>query len=470
MERLFLKRSFMRLMMLVAVLIVAAPGLSADVYAETTQQDFPMTTPMWEGPYDIFIRPDLNVAYPDTGAVYWSSKITIPAGAELELVGKYAHARYMSINSYNLVTGAPTDALADVQIVPDEGSENPFMPGAKRATDRNRNFTITILNELPPEDPSQRMPNTLYAKAGDDGTLVLAWRIYVTDKNRDITGGVGLPEPHVILASGEVLDTTASYAALSIDNSPLPATTMGPMRYYSLREGLVLKSFGWPYPIPATFPSSNPPVFKKVFNVTESVSCTFINQFLGKCNPAPAYQVGQYANLDNQYMSTNVNRGYGELLVIRGKAPVTPATYQRVPYMQDGVDMRYWSITVNESMATTKVVTGTYDEQTPLDDNGYYTIVVSRPEDRPANSHERNGVKWMEWSPNGDGAVYPVNHPNDATIIFRNMLPSPDFGHAIQDVEFPGQEAEVLGPYMPVCQYMSVEEFEALGLRPWKNM
>jgi hypothetical protein len=50
------------------------------------------------------------------------------------------------------------------------------------------------------------------------------------------------------------------------------------------------------------------------------------------------------------------------------------------------------------------------------------------------------------------------------------MLPSSDFGHAIQDVESPGTEAVILGPYMPVCEYMSVEEFEALGHHPWKNL
>ncbi|MBC2713758.1 MAG: hypothetical protein HF978_00415 [Desulfobacteraceae bacterium] len=459
--------------MLITAFTIVASGLPMAVNAEDTHAEFPDRTTLWEGPYDIFIRPELNIAYPDTGAVYWSAQITIPEGAKLELVGTYAHARYESINSYDMATGAPTDALNDVQIVPDPGSDNPFLPGALRANDNiNRDFTITILNELPPADPADRLPNTLYAKSGDEGKIVLAWRIYVTDKNRDITGGVGLPEPRVTLADGTVLDTEASYAALSIDQTPIPILNMDLQTYIALREGIVLQQYGWPYPIPETFPAQNPPVFKKVFNVNETVACSFVKQFLGICDPAPEYIVGQYANLDNQYMSVTINRGHGEVVVIRGKAPVTPATYKRVPFMQENVDMRYWSITSNESIATTKVADGVYDEQAPLDPNGYYTIVVSLPEDRPLNAQERNGVKWLAWPENGDGVLFPpqYNHPDDGNLIIRNMLPSSDFGHAIQDVELPGTESDVLGPYMPVCQYMSIVEFEALGLRPWKNL
>lgn len=464
MNRLFPKRSVMKWVILTIVFSMAVCSLQVDLQAKTQKNEFPINTPFWTGPYDIFINPELNIAYPDTGAVYWTSKCAIPEGARLELVGRYAHARYISINSYDASTGVPTDSLNDVQIVPDLGSENPFLPGAKRNTVNNRDFTITILNELPPEDPQQREPNTLYAKAGSEGKLVLAWRIYVVDKNRDITGGVGLPEPRVTLVTEEILDTEASYEALSIDPTPVPAIPMDLQMYYALREGLTLAQYG--ITVPPTHPAQNPPVFKKVFNVPESVSCSFVKQFLGMCDTEPEYAVGQWANIDNQYMSVTVNRGHGEIVMIRGKAPITPETYRRVPFMPEEADMRYWSITTNESIATTRVVDGIYDEQVPLDANGYYTVVVSLPEDRPRNAQLRNGVKWMSWPEEGDGA----GHLDDANLIIRNMLPSSDFEHAIQNVNFPGEEAYVLGPYMPACQYMTREDFEALGHRPWKNL
>ena len=440
-----------------ALAIVASGLLMGEFPAQAAQNEFPMSTPLWAGPYEIYINPDLNIGFPDTGAVYWSAKCTIPEGAVLELLCKYAHARYISINSYDAANGVPTDALNDVQIVPDPGSENPFLPGALRPTVYNRDFTITILNESPPEDPAQREPNTLYAAVGGQGAILLAWRIYVVDKNRDVTGGVGLPEPRVTLASGEVLNTEDSYALLSIDPTPLPVMPMDPATYYFLREGL---AFGGN--VPETFPAQNPPVWKKTFNIPDTVNCWY----LGMCEENPEYFVAQYANLDNQYMSALLNRGFGEILVIRGKAPITPQTYQRDPFMDGDVDMRYWSITSNESLATTKVVDGVYDEQVQLDEEGYYTIVVSLPEDRPLNANENCGVKWMAWPENGDGA----GHLNDGHLILRHMLPSEDFGHAIQNVSKPGDEEPVLGPYMPVCQYMSKEEFQALGHNPGENL
>lgn len=472
MKKVFLKRSIKKLATLLTVLTIAASGIAMSGCSDNNTHDgFPDRTALWEGPYDIFIRPELNFAYPDTGASYWTSMITIPTGAKLELTGKYAHARYASINSYDMDTGAPTDALADFQIVPDPGSENPFLPGANRTGNNNRDFTITILNELPPADSAERLPNTLYAKSGEEGKITIAWRIYVADESCGITGGVGLPEPRVILADGTILDTETSYDSLSIVQTPIPVKTMPLATYLALREGVVLQQYGWTDPIPETFPSLDPPVFKKSYNVKDNTECNFVKKFLGVCDQTPEYEMGQYANLDNQYMTVSINRGHGKVVVIRGKAPITPATYQNAPLMQETVDMRYWSLATNESIATTKVTDSAYDEQAPLDSNGYYTIVVSRLEDRPQNSKESNGVKWLAWPENGDGVLDPqYNHPDDGVLIFRNMLPSSDFEQAIQNVLVYGDEPDVLGPYMPVCQYMSIDEFEELGSIPSENM
>ncbi|MBC2715654.1 MAG: hypothetical protein HF978_10120 [Desulfobacteraceae bacterium] len=449
----------------VAFAIAVSVLLMGPLTAHAAENEFPINTPLWAGPYDIFINPELNIAFPDTGAAYWSAKCTIPEGATLELVCKYAHARYISINSYDAVSGAPTDALNDTQIIPDPGSENPFLPGAKRNSVYNRDFIITILNELPPEDPADRMQNTLYAKAGDQGALTLAWRIYVMDKNRDITGGVGLPEPRVTMASGEELDTEASYAVLSIDPTPLPVMPMDPFTYGYLRGGYAWHEYAGE--MPEYFPAQDPPDWMKTFDIAHTVTAWYVGLTL----PTPPYKVAQYANLDNQYMSVLLDRRYGEVAVIRAKAPITPETYQRDPFMDgdfmDGdVDMRYWSITTNESLVTTKVIDGVYDEQVPLDDNGFYTIVVCLVEDRPSNAEDRYGVKWLHWGENGDGA----GNLDDGHLILRHMLPSPGFEHAIQKVLATGDEESVLGEYFPEIQYMSTEEFEALGNDPGANL
>lgn len=445
---------------LIAALFLSACSFQTDTNTITQPQAFPMETSFWWGPYEKNIKPDFNIAYPDPTAVYWSSKITIPEGARLELLCKYAHARYLSINAYDMLTGAPTDSLNDVQTVADAGSSNPFLPGAERNADQGRDFTITVLNDLPPENPTQRQPNALYARASDQGSLALVWRIYASDKDYDITGGVGLPEPRLILADGTVLENEAACAALSIDRTPFPNMPMPAQKYAHLRSGAAWKANAEEQP--EHFPALKQPRFAKVFDVKHSAA----SWYTGVTHPTPPYHVAQYANLDNQYLTVQLSRGYGEVAVIRGKSPITPRTYQRTPLMDGEVQMRYWSLTTNESLATTRVTDGTYDEQVPLDDNGFYTVAVSLEEDRPKNSFAENRVKWLDWGEQGDGA----GNPNDGFMIYRHMLPSTDFTQAIQNITKVGDEERVLGEYFPKIQYMSRIEFEGLGSAPWQQI
>ncbi len=93
---------------------------------------------------------------------------------------------------------------------------------------------------------------------------------------------------------------------------------------------------------------------------------------------------------------TNIDVVMGEVVVIRGKAPTTPRTFKGDSVMESGAQVCYWSITTNEFSPTNNVVDGAFDEQLPLDENGYYTLVVSLPVNRPQNAHEKFGVKWMD--------------------------------------------------------------------------
>jgi hypothetical protein len=464
-----MKHRFFRQTILNLVMVIVGFCFTVSMPTEGATKDFPVETPMWVN-YDYSTIPEDNLGFPDDGAAYWSTYCTIPEGARLELLGQYAHARYISINSYNGVTGAPTDALNDTEIVPDPGSMNPFIPGAKRAGDAKRNFTITILDDVRPETPVQ---NSLYARVGDEPgqEIALIWRVYVADKDRDKTGGVGLPVPRVTLTDGRVLEGDAAYAALSIRHEKFPIQPLVAKKYAPLRGSKVwglnpatnkpLPS-GVVGPKPEFFPAHNPADWMKVFNIPHSI----VEWYYGLTLPDPAYFVGQYATLDNQYAVVHLNRGYGKIAVLRGKAPITPKTYNRVSLMNGNVDMRYWAITTNESFFTTKVVDSAYDEQVPLDDDGYYTIIVCLEEDLPGNATESNRVKWLNWGKNGDG----FGNTDDGFLIFRNMLASPDFNHAVQNVTATGKVEEVMGEYLPTITYMSTEEFEALGDTPWKGL
>ena len=69
----------------------------------------------------------------------------------------------------------------------------------------------------------------------------------------------------------------------------------------------------------------------------------------------------------------------------------------------------------------------------------------------------------MDWG-SGDG----VDRPEAGTLILRHLLPSTGFTNTWARVATAGQEATVLGDYLPQGRYLTRAAFEQLGC-PAKN-
>ena len=157
--------------------------------------------------------------------------------------------------------------------------------------------------------------------------------------------------------------------------------------------------------------------------------------------------------MHNKYIFSIASRAYGEVLVLRGKAPTFPITYPARPVMEDG-EMRYWSFCTN-------VETGQYlacrqDDAFPLDGQRRYTLALSTAASRPSNALERCGVTWL-----------PLGPSTRTVLIVRHMLPRDDFAHSIQKVGANGTEEQVMGDYYPRgTYYATTTEVEKLGCRP----
>jgi hypothetical protein len=394
----------------------------------------------WVGP---FTTKRYNNAFPDSGAAYWTARYTAPPGATLRLEGRFAHARYQSLSSYGSATKGPVDSLNDVSTRADRGSKNPYRRGADR-TVKPRSYTVTVSADPPPADPSQRVRNTLYAGAGrPDQELI--YRLYVPDRGRNVTGGVGLPVPVLTLADGTVLRGAAACPTLGSAGNVLETSRLPLDLYLSLRDQPGK---------PPTFPAQNPPKFGAFYSTAYTISCIY----QGICEPNPTRGGGQYSNLDNQYLGAYLNREFGPVLVVTGKMPKTPRTHRAEARMGKG-QLRYWSMCQNESLYTTAGAGCLYDEQVPLTRHRRYTIVTSRRADRPRNARNRCGVGFIPWPRNGDGA----GHLDDALLLVRNMLPSPGFHRAVQDTRVPGDEGAVMGPYLPSGRYTTKARFEKRG-------
>jgi hypothetical protein len=103
--------------------------------------------------------------------------------------------------------------------------------------------------------------------------------------------------------------------------------------------------------------------------------------------------------------------------VLRGKAPVFPNTYVGgtvfEPAFDDAIQLRYWSMCNNVGVPPNPVVACAADAMTELDENQFYTYVVSNDPAPPPLS----GVTWLPWGPTS----FPI------TLIFRTILPEKGF-------------------------------------------
>ena len=416
---------------------LAAPAVAIQQPSTATTKAGPSTC-FWAGPVT---RLQNNFAYPDSGAAYWAARYTPPAGAQLTLKGSFPHARYLSLNAYR-ADASPSDVLTDTKIRPDAGATNPFGAGARRDAAK-RGYTVRLLPQQPPADPAAREANTIYT--GDAGSIqTLVMRIYVPDKGKDITGGVGLPAVSMRLADGSVLTGQALCDAVKSAGLP-PVTTLNAATYSSLRNQPGK---------PVGFPALPTPRWDASYNQPYNLGCSY----QGTCGGTPERRIGQYANLDNAYVSAYVSRQLGKVLVLRGKLPTTPKTWNGDARMGTG-QLRYWSICQNESLATTVTPDCLFDEQLKVDRKGFFTIVTSRPEDRPANATVKCGVNYLPWPRRGDGA----GHLDDGRLLLRNMLPEAGFAQAIQNTKAPGDEAKVMGAFFPKSTYTSKATFEKRG-------
>ncbi len=418
----------------------------------------------WVGPYSKD-NVETNFAFPDDGARYWHAGYDIPAGATLKLNGQFPHARYMSLNSYlggelgiDTYYAAPAHAIADAAIVPNTGSINPFVDGANRNSEY-RDYQVTLAAGNTPETVPA---NTLYGNAQGDDNTVIIYRIYVSDADKDIQGGVALPEPELTLENGDVLTGDAACEALNVDTDIVETPFIPDATYQFLRG------------------SGNPAQKHlnedgKTVTWNSSYNATYANQcnFLNNCQSNPVRLMGYYANLDNQYAAAWLDREIKPIVVIRGKIPNVPATLNGDATFDDAQSqLRYWSICQNEYFSQ-KVTQCLFDEQIYIQPDGKYLIVTSLLEDKPDNATSECGNGFLEWSKDGDGFGIREgreNHGGDGLLLVRNMLPSASFNQAVQNTATPGDEASIMGDFLPTAEYFTKAEFEALGCDAYSSL
>jgi hypothetical protein len=399
--------------------------------------------------FPVFDR-EQNFAYPDFSARYWAARFRLPPGSRLRLEGRFPRARYMSLNAYR---GAePTDTVTDTEIDPLHGDTNPFVRGSRRDIGRRaRRWNLRVRDRSVPDDPTARRPNILYA-ASSGGVQTVVYRVYVPDEGRGIKAGGGLPLPVVIGADGTRLEGSSACREINDADRSLAAPTI-PLPLY---ESLI----NTPGADPATVPAFNPFRWEAFFNLAYALSVFKVGTPSEPERAAISTEQtgGVYSNGDSRYVSGAVGKSYGEVLVAEGKMPTFPRTGDG-PRRMPGGQLRYWSLCQNDTPLTTAAIDCVYDEQVPLARGRRYTIVVSSKAGRPATARRSCGVKFLRRGNLSD----PFGRTGGGLLVLRNMRPEPSFAEAIQNVDEPGREKQVVGPYLPRMTYMGGDEFVAPG-------
>lgn len=410
--------------------------------------------------------------WPDMQSTYFIGRFAMPPGSTIMLRGSFPYARFFqfALYKYERETFVSIgESLRGPDFEPDPGSVNPFRVGADRLAEQ-RNYTIRILAEPAPKDSSHRERNTLYV--GRDGSeLQGVIRIYLADQDRDGAGwgpadrpfaGRGLPTYEATLADGTAL--TAEEVVQQF-GKPFSNGTMQPMTTDQWVD-LVNSRDNDPALPTESAPARNPPQWEKYW----TNAYTLVGAFKSPVERAKIrYDGAMEGGGEGPYLVTFLSREFGPVYVLQGKMPTFPNTYSgkdgRGLAIMPDAQTQYWSLVSCEAVPSGQVVDGIADFQVPLDADRNYTIVISRPEDRPKNATYENGVAWLKWSPRGEGLSDPRNRENFGMLIMRIMANNPTWNERPDRITKPRTGEAVMGRYFPKGYHTTKAEFETNGAK-----
>lgn len=389
----------------------------------------------------------VNVAYPDEAAIYWLTEVPSVPGTRLRIEGRVPDARYFSFHSYDSAQ-RPIDGIADYEITPVGDSGD---PSRRPASAPGTAYEIYVSRE---GLKTPRDPNTLYAGDMPVGSarvpnprINLIYRVYVPADGKYPDGGVDLPR--VILETDDGATTILEFG----ECGPLNPST-GNAVNEAIRESDAPDAASLvPYPF-----ATSPPGFARFYGLPDTarrlasaVTYNLTGQPVPKSSATEGSGGGFFSNVHNAYLTGSFSRNFGNLYVVRAKAP----TFEDDSRLAPGAapQLRYWSICTND-FPTQRFVGCLTDYQAEIGPDGWLTLIVSDAGDRPSETTAGSGINWLPW-----GGVYV-----DSLLIYRHMLPAvgdDGFAEAIQNVGYYQELEAVMGDYAPRATYCDAATVDA---------
>ena len=292
------------------------------------------------------------------------------------------------------------------------------------------------------------------------------FRIYVSDKEYDGAGWGPADTPSLegpgITCEGKLADGTRLSNEEVVKRFGRPMGSAPPPLTIDQWYKLIDSEENDPILTPATAPARRDSQFELFRGMKYSLLGAFMKPEDRARIPVATVMEGG-GDPTTEYMINFLSREFGPVYVFRAKLPTFPDTFAGRKTMPEG-QVAYWSVVTVASAPSGELWDGVFDMQVPLDKDGYYTIVVSRREDRPKNATREDGAAWIDWGP-GEGLDDPRNRKDWGMLIMRFMVPQKDWEHSPAKVPKPGMEAEIMGSYYPQGYYTTKKEFEADGPR-----
>jgi hypothetical protein len=356
---------------------------------------------------------------PDTNATYWAIPYALGGDGQIVIKGSYPLARFMSIETYTPRV-AQVGAIADFQIAPNPGSKNPFSDSTADPNLANQ-FEVVV---SPNPSAVGNLKNVIAAfpPGQQSGFGWLVYRVYLADDPNSLDGNRPIPSISLQYQNGQ------------IQRNLLPCPNN-----LQLHQPLTAQS-----------------LISRMPTISSSDTTVIPLNWVRPTNGAFGGGV-QLSNTFSGYLATSAQYQSGYIVVIRGKAPVAPDTRAGQSLVTTPSDVRYWSISSNQTIFPNAVLGQTTDFQTLLDASGYYTIVVARPLDVPKNATPNNGVTLLPW-----GIV-----EKGLAVILRNLIPNTNFPEAIQNIPAGASDPtirQVMGAYYPEARLCPKTLFEQQGI------
>jgi hypothetical protein len=406
--------------------------------------------------------------WPDKRPTYLFGEMAFPAGATLTIRGRFPYVRFFNVSVYlfehSTFVNAPDGSRDGYDIEPDPGSSNPYRTGADRQA-KDRNFTLQIVAADEPANAADRAQNSIYI--GKDGkTVFFAVRMYVSDRGYDGTGWGPADTPSAegpgITYEARLADGTRLSQEEVDKRLGRPTGSAPPPISVDEWYKLVNNKDNDPCMTPATAPACPDTQFRLFTGMEDALEGAFMTPAERAKIPVPKL-LGGGANATTAYLYNYTSRKFGPVYVFRGKLPAFPNTWANAKVMPEG-QVQYWSVATMAAASSGSLWDGVFDMQVPVDQDGYYTIVVSLPEDRPKNATRENGVAWIDWGP-GEGLNDPRNRKDWGMLLMRFMVPSKDWANSPLKSKGPDDLASVMGPYYPRGYYTTKADFEREGPR-----